>query len=82
MSETIRTLQGKVISDKMEKSIVVLIERRVKHPVYGKFMTRTTKLHVHDEDNIAATGDIVTVKECRPISKSKAWTLVNVVTKA
>lgn len=82
MSETIRTLQGKVISDKMDKSIVVLIERRVKHPVYGKFMTRTTKLHVHDENNAAAQGDVVIVKECRPISKTKSWTLVNVVEKA
>lgn len=82
MSETIRTLQGKVISDKMDKSIVVLIERRVKHPVYGKFMTRTTKLHVHDESNAAAQGDVVTVKECRPISKTKSWTLVDVVEKA
>lgn len=79
MSETIRTLQGKVISDKMDKSIVVLIERRVKHPIYGKFMTRTTKLHVHDENNTAVTGNIVTVKECRPLSKTKSWTLVNVV---
>ncbi|CAG9298284.1 30S ribosomal protein S17 [Celerinatantimonas diazotrophica] len=82
MSETIRTLQGKVISDKMDKSIVVLIERRVKHPVYGKFMTRTTKLHVHDENNAATQGDVVIVKECRPISKTKSWTLVDVVEKA
>ena len=82
MSETIRTLQGKVVSDKMDKSIVVVIERRVKHPIYGKFMTRTTKLHVHDENNSAAAGDIVTVKECRPISKTKSWTLVDVVEKA
>ncbi|MFM2485499.1 30S ribosomal protein S17 [Celerinatantimonas yamalensis] len=82
MSETIRTLQGKVISDKMDKSIVVLIERRVKHPIYGKFMTRTTKLHVHDEANSAVEGDVVVIKECRPISKTKSWTLVNVVEKA
>lgn len=82
MSETIRTLQGKVVSDKMDKSIVVVIERRVKHPIYGKFMTRTTKLHVHDENNSAAEGDIVTIKECRPISKTKSWTLVSVIEKA
>ncbi|CAG8999137.1 MAG: 30S ribosomal protein S17 [Candidatus Celerinatantimonas neptuna] len=82
MSETIRTLQGKVVSDKMDKSIVVMIERRVKHPIYGKFMTRTTKLHVHDENNSAAQGDVVSIKECRPISKTKSWTLVDVVEKA
>ncbi|MFM2480497.1 30S ribosomal protein S17 [Celerinatantimonas sp. YJH-8] len=82
MSETIRTLQGKVVSDKMDKSIVVLIERRVRHPIYGKFMTRTTKLHVHDENNSAVIGDIVNIKECRPISKTKSWTLVDVVAKA
>lgn len=82
MSETIRTLQGKVVSDKMDKSIVVLIERRVKHPIYGKFMTRTTKLHVHDENNSAVQGDVVSIKECRPISKTKSWTLVDVVEKA
>ena len=71
MSEAkIRTLQGRVISDKMEKSITVLIERRVKHPIYGKFMTRSTKLKAHDETNQCVTGDLVTIRECSPISKS------------
>ena len=80
MSEqTVRTLTGKVVSDKMEKSIVVLIERRVQHPLYGKLIRRSTKLHAHDENNVAKTGDLVTIKESRPISKTKAWTLVEVV---
>jgi small subunit ribosomal protein S17 len=80
MSEkTVRTLTGKVVSDKMDKSIVVLIERRVQHPVYGKMIRRSTKLHAHDETNVAKLGDVVTIKECRPISKTKAWTLVEVV---
>mgnify|MGYP003598743963 FL=1 len=80
MSEqTVRTLTGKVVSDKMEKSIVVLIERRVQHPLYGKSIRRSTKLHAHDENNTAKTGDVVTIKESRPISKTKSWTLVEVV---
>ena len=80
MSEkTVRTLTGKVVSDKMDKSIVVLIERRVQHPLYGKSIRRSTKLHAHDENNVAKTGDFVTIKESRPISKTKAWTLVEVV---
>lgn len=83
MSESkIRTLQGKVISAKMDKSIVVAIERKVKHPLYGKFMKRTTKLHAHDESNQCAEGDVVSIKECRPLSKTKSWTLVEIVTKA
>ncbi|MBW8191686.1 30S ribosomal protein S17 [Neiella marina] len=83
MSEAkIRTLQGKVISDKMDKSIIVAIERKVKHPIYGKFIKRTTKLHVHDEENQCQAGDVVSIKECRPLSKTKNWTLVEVVTKA
>jgi len=83
MSESkIRTLQGKVISAKMDKSIIVAIERKVKHPLYGKFMKRTTKLHAHDETNQCAEGDVVSIKECRPLSKTKSWTLVEIVTKA
>ncbi|RVT42751.1 30S ribosomal protein S17 [Rheinheimera sediminis] len=77
-----RTLQGKVISNKMDKSITVAIERNVKHPIYGKFITRTTKLHVHDEANQCKEGDIVTIRECRPLSKTKSWTLVSVVESA
>jgi small subunit ribosomal protein S17 len=83
MSEAkIRTLQGRVISDKMDKSITVLIERRVKHPMYGKYLTRSTKLKAHDETNQCNEGDLVTIREVAPISKSKNWTLVDVITKA
>jgi small subunit ribosomal protein S17 len=78
----IRTQQGRVISDKMDKSITVAIERKVKHPLYGKFIKRTTKLHVHDENNECGIGDTVEIKECRPLSKTKSWTLVRIVEKA
>jgi len=77
-----RTLTGKVVSDKMDKSITVMVERRVKHPVYGKFVRKSTKLHAHDENNECKEGDVVTIAECRPISKSKTWRLVEVVEKA
>lgn len=77
-----RTLTGKVVSNKMDKSVTVLIERRVKHPVYGKYITRSTKLHAHDENNVCKEGDVVTIAECRPISKTKAWALVEVVESA
>jgi small subunit ribosomal protein S17 len=83
MSESkVRTLQGRVVSDKMDKSITVLIERRVKHPMYGKYLTRSTKLKAHDETNQCNEGDIVTIREVAPISKSKNWMLVDVITKA
>ena len=76
---TARTLQGRVVSDKMDKTITVLIERRVKHPVYGKYITRSSKLHAHDEENRAGMGDTVLVAETRPMSKTKSWALVEVV---
>jgi len=83
MSEAkIRTLQGVVISNKMDKSIVVMIERRVKHPMYGKYITRSTKLKAHDEANVCNEGDFVSITEVAPISKSKNWKLVDVITKA
>ncbi len=75
----VRTIQGKVVSNKMDKSIVVLTERRVKHPIYGKFMNKSSKIHAHDEDNKCTIGDVVTIKECRPLSKTKSWTLVEVI---
>lgn len=79
MSEKrVRTAQGRVVSNKMDKTITVLVERRVKHPLYGKFMTRSTKLHAHDEANECNIGDVVTVQESRPLSKSKTWTLTSV----
>jgi len=78
----VRTLTGKVVSDKMNKSIVVLIERRVKHPVYGKYVSKSTKIKAHDENNDCNTGDTVTIAESRPISKSKSWTLVKIEERA
>ncbi len=74
-----RTVSGKVVSNKMDKSITVLTERRVKHPVYGKFMSKSSKIHAHDANNECAIGDVVTIRECRPLSKTKSWTLVEVV---
>ncbi len=83
MSEKVLGIQtGSVVSDKMDKSAVVLIERRVKHPIYGKFMKKSTKLHIHDENNECGIGDTVQITECRPISKTKSWKLVKVVEKA
>jgi small subunit ribosomal protein S17 len=82
MSEEVkaeRSLMGRVISDKMDKSIVVLLERQVKHPIYGKFIKRSKKYHVHDENNECKVGDTVSFKECRPLSKTKHWTLVKIV---
>lgn len=73
-----RTMSGKVVSNKMDKSITVLIERRVKHPIYGKYVKRSTKLHAHDENNECNIGDTVTVAESRPISKTKSWNLVSI----
>lgn len=78
----VRTLTGKVVSDKMEKSIVVLIERRVKHPVYGKYVSKSTKVKAHDEVNDCKVGDTVTIAESRPLSKTKSWTLVKIEERA
>lgn len=78
----VRTLTGRVVSDKMDKSITVLVERRVKHPLYGKFIRRSTKLHVHDEENSCHEGDTVQITECRPVSKTKSWTLHRIVERA
>jgi small subunit ribosomal protein S17 len=80
--QKIRTVQGRVVSNKMDKTITVVVERFVKHPIYGKFIKRSTKLHAHDESNVCNQGDVVTVRECRPLSKNKNWTLVDVVEKA
>ena len=77
-----RSLMGRVFSDKMDKSIVVLLERQVKHPMYGKFIKRSKKYHVHDENNECREGDVVMFKECRPLSKTKHWTLIKVVERA
>lgn len=76
--KNVRTLTGKIVSDKMDKTITVLIERRVKHPLYGKIVKRSTKLHAHDENNECRMGDVVTIKETRPLSKSKTFELVSI----
>ena len=77
-----RTLSGRVVSDKMDKTVTVLVERRVKHPVYGKIINRSTKIKAHDEQNQCREGDMVIIAETRPISKSKAWRLIDVVERA
>jgi len=77
-----RTLVGRVVSDKMDKTVTVLIERRVKHPLYGKIIMRSNKYHAHDESNQAKTGDMVEIQEGRPISKTKAWTVIKIVQEA
>ena len=77
--ETNRTLTGRVIRNKMDKTITVLVERRVKHPIYGKFIKRSTKVHAHDSNNECQVGDTVTVEQCRPLSKSKTWRLLRIV---
>ena len=74
-----RTLIGKVVSDKMDKTVTVLIERHVKHPLYGKIIMRSNKYHAHDETNQVKAGDTVEIQEGRPISKTKAWTVTRVV---
>ena len=77
-----RALTGRVVSNAMDKTVTVLVERRVKHPLYGKFIRRSTKVHAHDEANECNQGDVVTVEQCRPLSKTKTWRLVKVVERA
>ncbi|WP_163119808.1 30S ribosomal protein S17 [Buchnera aphidicola] len=81
MMDKIRTLQGRVISNKMQKSAVVAIERFVKHAIYKKFIKRTTKIHIHDEENQCHIGDLIEIRESRPISKTKSWILVRIIKK-
>ncbi|NKB61188.1 MAG: 30S ribosomal protein S17 [Gammaproteobacteria bacterium] len=77
-----RLAEGSVTSASMDKTITVLVERKIKHPIYKKYIRRSTKLHAHDEQNICQVGDIVRIEACRPLSKSKTWRLVAVLTKA
>ena len=77
-----RTLDGRVTSSAMDKTVTVLIERKVKHPLYGKFMRRSTKIHAHDEENACSAGDLVRVEQCRPLSKTKTWRLIEIIEKA
>ncbi len=81
-TKTARSLSGRVVSNKMDKTITVRVDRRIKHPLYGKFVTRHSKLHAHDESNECKEGDLVMIEECRPLSKTKAWRLVKVLEKA
>jgi small subunit ribosomal protein S17 len=85
MSETTsnkRTLIGRVVSDKMEKTVTVLVERKVKHPMYGKIMVRSKKYHAHNDGNTAKTGDLVEIVETRPVSRTKTWAVTTVLEKA
>ncbi len=79
---TIRTLVGQVVGDKMDKTMTVLVERRVKHPLYKKYIRRSTKLHAHDEENTCRVGDLVSIEPCRPVSKSKSWRLHEILERA
>ena len=77
-----RTLSGRVVSDKMDKTVTVLVERKVRHPLYGKIITRSKKYHAHDEKNEFHEGDVVLIEECRPIAKTKAWRATKLIEKA
>ena len=77
-----RTLVGEVTSDKMDKTITVMVERRVMHPLYKKYVRRSTKLHAHDENNECNAGDLVSIEQCRPLSKSKSWQLHKIIERA
>lgn len=81
MSNQVKTLTGEVVSAKRDKTITVKVERKSMHPKYKKYITRSTKLHAHDEENICAEGDVVSIRECRPISKTKTWLLAEIVEK-
>ncbi|MFT5100688.1 MAG: small subunit ribosomal protein S17 [Patiriisocius sp.] len=81
-SSEARTERGKVVSNKMDKTITVLVERQIKHPLYGKYIKRSNKIHAHDPENVCQEGDLVTIQETRPISKNKAWKLSSVDRKA
>ena len=78
----LHTVEGRVVSNKMDKTVTVLVERQVKHALYGKYIRRSTKLHAHDADNSCNEGDIVRVAECAPMSKTKNWRVVTIVTRA
>ena len=81
-SKVARTQVGRVVSSRMDKTVTVLIERTVKHPLYGKFIRRSSKLHAHDANNECQEGDVVSIEQCRPLSKSKSWRLVEVIERA
>jgi small subunit ribosomal protein S17 len=80
--KTTRTLTGRVVSDKMDKTVTVLVERRVTHPMYGKILTKSKKYHAHDEKNECGEGDLVLIEECRPLSRTKSWKVAKLLEKA
>jgi len=77
-----RTRVGRVVSDKADKTVTVMLERQVKHPLYGKYIKRSTKVHAHDQDNNCGQGDLVKISECRPLSKTKSWLVVEIMERA
>ncbi len=81
-SKTLRTVEGRVVSNKMDKTVTVLVERQVKHALYGKYIKRSTKLHAHDADNACNEGDVVRVTEIAPLSKTKNWRVVEIITRS
>ena len=81
-SKTLRTVEGRVVSNKMDKTVTVLVERQVKHALYGKYIKRSTKLHAHDADNACNEGDVVRIAECAPMSKTKNWRVVEILARA
>jgi len=81
-NKALRTVEGRVVSNKMDKTVTILVERQVKHPLYGKYIKRSTKLHAHDADNACNEGDVVRVTEIAPMSKTKNWRVVEVITRA
>jgi small subunit ribosomal protein S17 len=80
-NKLVRNLTGRVVSNKMDKTVTVLVERKVKHPVIGKVIRRTKKYHAHDENNAFSEGDVVVIEECRPLSKTKSWRVTQVLSK-
>ena len=81
-TKKLHTVEGRVVSNKMDKTVTVLVERQVKHALYGKYIRRSTKLHAHDADNACKEGDVVRIAECAPMSKTKNWRVVEILTRA
>jgi len=81
-TKALRTIEGRVVSNKMAKTVTVLLERQVPHPLYGKIVRRSTKVHAHDENGECKEGDVVRIAECRPMSKTKNWRVIEVITRA
>jgi len=82
VQKAVRSKTGRVVSNKMDKTVTVLLERQIKHPLYGKYIKRSSKVHAHDAENACQEGDTVRISECRPLSKSKSWQVIEIVTRA